>query len=39
MRKTLEYWHVIHLPFALAMLIVMIIHVVVVLTLGYKWIF
>lgn len=39
MRNLMEYWHVAHLPFAMAMLIVMIIHVIVVLTLGYKWIF
>lgn len=39
MRSLMEYWHVAHLPFALAMLIVMLIHVGVVLTLGYKWIF
>jgi len=39
MRNLMEYWHVAHLPFAMAMLIVMIIHVIVVFTLGYKWIF
>jgi hypothetical protein len=39
MRNLMEYWHVAHLPFALAMLVVMLIHVGVVLTLGYKWIF
>jgi hypothetical protein len=39
MRNLMEYWHVAHLPFAMAMLIVMVIHVVVVITLGYKWIF
>jgi hypothetical protein len=39
MRNLMEYWHVAHLPFALAMLIVMLIHVGVVITLGYKWIF
>lgn len=39
MRNLLEYWHVAHLPFAMAMLIVMIIHVIVVIILGYKWIF
>jgi hypothetical protein len=39
MRNLMEYWHVAHLPFALAMLVVMLIHVAVVLTLGYKWIF
>ena len=39
MQNIFKYWHVAHLPFALIMLIVMIIHVVVVITLGYKWIF
>ncbi|MCX6226778.1 MAG: hypothetical protein NTV01_18865 [Bacteroidia bacterium] len=39
MRNLMEYWHVAHLPFALAMLVVMLIHVAVVITLGYRWIF
>ncbi len=39
MQKLFAYWHVAHLPFALIMLIVMIIHVVVAVTFGYKWIF
>lgn len=39
MQNIFRYWHVAHLPFALIMLIVMVIHVVVVLTFGYKWIF
>ena len=39
MRKLFKYWHVAHLPFALIMLIIMVIHVVVTLTFGYRWIF
>lgn len=39
MQNLMEYWHVAHLPFALAMIVVMIIHVAVVIVLGYKWIF
>ncbi len=39
MRSLMAYWHVAHLPFAMAMLVVMLIHVAVVLTLGYRWIF
>ena len=39
MQNIFKLWHVAHLPFALIMLIVMFIHVVVVLTFGYKWIF
>ncbi len=39
MQKLFEYWHVAHLPFALVMLVIMIIHVVVAITFGYKWVF
>ena len=39
MQKMLKYWHVIHLPFALIMLIIVVIHVIVTISLGYKWIF
>lgn len=39
MQKLFRYWHVAHLPFALVMLIIMIIHVAVTLLFGYRWIF
>jgi len=39
MQNLFKYWHVAHLPFALAMLVIMIIHSAVVITFGYKWIF
>jgi hypothetical protein len=39
MQKAFEYWHVIHLPFALVMLIIMVIHVAVTIVFGYRWIF
>jgi hypothetical protein len=39
MQNLFKYWHVAHFPFALVMLIIMIIHVGVTLVLGYKWIF
>jgi hypothetical protein len=39
MQKMLKYWHVIHLPFALIMLVIVVIHVIVTVSLGYKWIF
>lgn len=39
MQKWFKYWHVAHLPFALIMLIIAIIHVGVTLAFGYKWIF
>ena len=38
MQKLFNYWHVLHLPFALIMLIIMVIHVGVALFLGYSWI-
>jgi hypothetical protein len=39
MQRLFKYWHVAHLPFALIMLIILIIHVAVTLSFGYKWIF
>jgi hypothetical protein len=39
MQKMFRYWHIIHLPFALIMLIIMIIHVAVTVTFGFRWIF
>ena len=39
MRKLFKYWHVAHLPFALVMLVIVIIHVAVTVALGYRWIF
>lgn len=39
MQNLFKYWHVAHLPFALVMLIIMIIHVIITIVFGYKWIF
>ena len=39
MQKWFNYWHVIHLPFAIIMLVIMLIHVGVTIAFGYKWIF
>lgn len=39
MQKLFKYWHVAHLPFALIMLIILIVHVGVTLSFGYRWIF
>lgn len=39
MQKLFKYWHVVHMPFALIMLIIVIIHIGVTLAFGYKWIF
>jgi hypothetical protein len=38
-RKLFYYWHVIHLPFALVMLIILLIHVGVAVAFGYTWMF
>lgn len=39
MQKLFKYWHVAHMPFALIMLVIVTIHVIVTIALGYKWIF
>ena len=39
MQRLFRYWHIAHLPFALIMLIIMVVHVTVALLLGYNWIF
>ncbi len=39
MQNLFKYWHVIHFPFALVMLIIMLIHVAVTIVFGYRWIF
>jgi len=37
--KLFRYWHIAHLPFAISMFVIMLIHVGVTLAFGYKWIF
>ena len=39
MKNLFKYWHVAHLPFAMVMLIIMVIHVGVTILFGYRWIF
>lgn len=39
MHNLFRYWHVVHLPFALLMLIIMLVHVGVTITFGAHWIF
>jgi hypothetical protein len=39
MQNMFKYWHVAHLPFALVMLVIMIVHVGVTIVFGYRWIF
>lgn len=38
-QKLFHWWHIFHLPFAIAMFVIMIIHVAVTMIFGYKWIF
>lgn len=39
MQNLFKYWHVAHLPFALIMMVIMIIHVIVTVVFGFRWIF
>lgn len=39
MQKLFKYWHVAHLPFAIIMLVIVVVHVAVSLYFGYTWIF
>ncbi len=39
MQKFFHYWHIAHLPFAIIMFIIMIVHIIVTIIFGYKWIF
>lgn len=39
MQTLFKYWHVAHLPFALIMLVIMVIHVAITIAFGYRWIF
>ena len=39
MQNIFRYWHIFHLPFAILMFVIMIIHVAVTIVFGYKWIF
>ena len=39
MQKFFKYWHIVHLPFAITMFVIMFIHIGVTITFGYKWIF
>jgi len=39
MQKIFRYWHIVHLPFAIVMFIIMFIHVAVTIAFGSKWIF
>lgn len=39
MRRLFHYWHLAHLPFAITMFVIMLIHVIVTIVFGYRWIF
>jgi hypothetical protein len=39
MQNLFKYWHVAHLPFALVMLVIMVIHVAITVVFGFRWIF
>ena len=39
MQRWFSYWHIFHKPFALIMLVIVIVHVAVTLLMGYTWIF
>lgn len=39
MQNIFRYWHIFHLPFAIVMLVIMLVHVGVTIAFGYKWIF
>lgn len=36
-RSIFHWWHVVHKPFAIIMLVIMVVHVVVAVGLGYRW--
>jgi len=38
-QKLFHMWHIFHLPFAIAMFVIMVVHVIVTIIFGYKWIF
>ena len=38
-QKLFHWWHIFHLPFAISMFVIMIVHVIVTIVFGYKWIF
>jgi len=38
-QRLFSYWHIAHFPFAVLMLVIMVVHVIVTLAFGYQWIF
>lgn len=39
MQKLFKYWHLAHLPFAIVMIVILLVHVITAFLLGYTWIF
>jgi hypothetical protein len=39
MQKLFKFWHIVHLPFAITMFVIMFIHIIVTIIFGYRWIF
>jgi hypothetical protein len=39
MQRLFHYWHVVHKPFAIIMYCIMVVHIVVAVWTGYKWVF
>ncbi len=39
MHRFFRHWHIVHLPFAIVMFLIMFVHIGVVFTFGYRWIF
>jgi hypothetical protein len=39
MQRLFKYWHVVHLPFAIIMLVIMLVHLGVTIAFGFRWIF
>ena len=39
MQRLFRYWHVVHLPFALIMLVIVVVHIIVTVSFGATWIF
>lgn len=38
-RMIFHYWHVVHLPFSIVMVVILLIHVAVAIAFGYTWVF
>lgn len=39
LKSAFKYWHVVHVPFTIIMFVLFLIHVLISVLLGYKWVF